>query len=226
MITEQQLAELFEDQAGQAPAPDALLEGTLRKVRSRRHRIAWGASGVAVLGAGAVLAGLSLGGLSSPIAGPATTGTVPAGLEGQPISVDGEAGSCVYEYSPVLVAEKLDFAFDGTVVSVGGPVASKRPGDPDPLDYAGVTFRVNEWFKGGSADVITVDMVALAPGVTSAEGRGSPSVYAPGTRLLVSGTARRGDGDPTRHPVAWYGCGGFTRYYSDRVADSWRAATR
>jgi hypothetical protein len=58
------------------------------------------------------------------------------------------------------------------------------------------------------------------------EGQGSPSAYAPGTRLLVSGMARWGGSGPMAHPVAWLGCGGFTRYCSDPIADPWRAANR
>jgi hypothetical protein len=225
MSTEQQLAELFDEQARQAPAPDALLDGALRKVRTRRRRLAAAVGGTAVLSAAVVLAaGLSLGGgPSAPIAGPSPSGTVPAGRAGQPIAVAGVSTSCVYGYSPELVAEKMDFAFDGTVVSVGAPV-SQRPGDPLPWDYAGVTFRVNEWFKGGSGDTITVDLPRS--GQRLSEDEGSPSEYAPGTRLLVSGMARWGGSNPLAYPVAWFGCGGFTLYYGDSVADSWRAANR
>jgi hypothetical protein len=121
-----------------------------------------------------------------------------------------------------VVAQRLDFAFDGTVVAVGKPV-SQRPGDPEPWNYSGVTFRVNEWFKGGAATTFTVDMVES--GTRSLEGEGSPSAYRVGSRLLVSGMARWGGGDPLAYPVAWFGCGGFTRYYAPEVADRWRAAT-
>lgn len=224
MSTEQQLEDLFDEQAQQAPAPDALLSGALCKVRSRRLRLAGGVGGGAALSAAVVLAaGISLAGPNTAVSGPMPAGTVPSGRGGQPVEVGGVAASCVAEYSPTLVAEKLDFAFDGTVISVGRPV-SQRPGDPQPWDYAGVTFRVNEWFKGGSAQTVTVDLPAQDR--TWAEGHGSPSAYVPGTRLLVSGMARWGGGDPMAYPVAWFGCGGFTRYYSDRIANSWRAANR
>jgi hypothetical protein len=223
MSTDQQLAELFDEQARQAPAPDSLLDGAMRKVRTRRRRIAAAASGTAVLAAAVLLtAGMTLGtGAGPPIAAPSPSGTVPAGKAGSPITVTGISASCVYEYSPELVAEKLDFAFDGTVVSAGAPV-SQRPGDPLPWDYAGVTFRVNEWFKGGSGDTITVDLPRS--GQRLSEGEGSPSEYTPGTRLLVSGMARWGGSSPLAYPVAWFGCGGFTLYFGDWVADSWRAA--
>jgi hypothetical protein len=222
MSTEQQLSELFDEQARQAPAPDALLEGALRKVRTRRRHLAAVVGGTAVLGAAVVLAaGLSHGSPGAPIASPSPSGSVPAGLAGQPITADGVSADCVYEYSPALVAQKLDFAFDGTVVSVGDPV-SQRPGDPQPWDYVGVTFRVSEWFKGGSGTTIAVDLPAS--GQRSEDGEGSPSAYAPGNRLLVSGMARWGGRDLLAYPVAWFGCGGFTRYYSDSVAGSWRAA--
>ncbi len=222
MSTEQQLAELFDEQAERAPAPGSLLDGALRQVRRRRRRVAAGIGGAALL-AGAVLAGgLALGDGGTPVAIPTPQGTVPPGKAGSAVEIAGTSLSCVYEYSPTRIATTLDFAFDGTVVSIGDPV-SQRPGDPEPWDYVGVTFRVNEWFKGGSGPTtITVD--APAPGQRSVEGQGSPSAYAPGTRLLVSGMSRWGGGDSLAYPIAWFGCGGFTRYYRDAVAESWRAS--
>jgi hypothetical protein len=222
MSTEQQLAELFEEQARQAPAPEALLDGALRKVRARRRRITAVVAGTAALGIALLLtAGLNPSSGGAPIAGPTPAGTVPAGLAGRPITGDTDSASCVYGYSPELVAQKADFAFDGTIISIGDPV-SQRPGDPKLWDYAGVTFRVNEWFKGRASTTLTVDLPPS--GYTSIDGEGSPSAYTPGTRLLVSGAARWGGSDPLAYPVAWFGCGGFTRYYSDSVAHSWRAA--
>ncbi len=225
MSTEQQLADLFDDQAGHAPAPDALLDGALRKVRQRRLRVVGGVAGAALVAAGVVLAsGLALSGTSAPVADPTPAGTVPAGKAGSPVAIGGLQADCAYGYSPEVIATTLDFAFDGTVVSIGDPV-SQWPDDPDPWDYVGVTFRVNEWFKGGSGqDTITVD--ALAPGANSIEGTGSPLAYARDTRLLMSGMDRWSGGQPLTYPVAWFGCGGFSRYYSDAVAGSWRAATR
>ncbi|WP_375499366.1 hypothetical protein [uncultured Jatrophihabitans sp.] len=225
MTTEQQLGDLFDDQARQAPAPDFLLDGAMRKVRARRRRIVAAESGAAVLGAAVLLAAaLSIGGPTPTHTGPVAMGTVPAGLAGQPLADPADQqGSCRFEYSPTVVARRLDFALDGTVVAIGSPV-SQRPGDPEPWDYVGVTFQVNEWFKGGDANTFTVDMPES--GKSSLEGDGSPSEYSAGTRLLVSGMARSGGADPLAYPVAWVGCGGFTLYYSQSAAGDWRAANR
>jgi hypothetical protein len=221
MSTEQQLAELFDEQARQAPAPDALLGGAMRKVRIRRRRIAAAVGGIAVLGAALLLtAGMNLGD-GAPLAGPSPLGTVPPGKAGQALGGDSGTASCAYGYSPGLIAKKADFAFDGTVVSIGEPLP-QPPGVPQQSGYAGVTLRVNEWFKGDTGED-TIVLNAPAPGWSSIDGFGSPSEYAPGTRLLVSGVIADA-GAPVAY--AWFGCGGFTRYYGNAVADSWRSATR
>ncbi len=222
MSTDQQLSELFDEQARQAPAPDALLDGAMRKVRSRRRRIAAAAGGTAALAAAVVLAaGIHLGGASAPVAGPSPLGTVPAWKAGSPLGDDARTESCAYGYSPERIATSLDFAFDGTVVSIGDPV-QQRPNVVEKAGYAGVTLRVNEWFKGDTGeDTVTVN--APAPGSRSVEGEGSPPAYAPGTRLLVSGMIAD-EGSPVAY--AWFGCGGFSRYYSESDANAWRAATR
>jgi hypothetical protein len=46
-------------------------------------------------------------------------------------------------------------SFDGTAIAIG-PSISDKPGAR--LTTSGVTFQVNEWFKGGSGDTVTVDM--------------------------------------------------------------------
>lgn len=223
MSTDQQLAELFDEQARQAPAPDALLDGAMRKVRTRRRRIAAAVGGTAMLGAAVVLAGgLSFGsGASAPIAGPAPSGSVPAGKAGSPLGDGAGTASCAYEYSPERIATTLDFAFDGVVVSIGEALP-QLPNVAQKAGYAGVTFRVNEWFKGDNGKN-TITLNAPAPGTNSIDGFGSPSEYAPGMRLLVSGMTAD-EGAPVSY--AWFGCGGFSRYYSDSDAAAWRAATR
>jgi hypothetical protein len=223
MSTDQQLAELFDEQARQAQVPDALLDGAMRRVRTRRRRIAAAVSGTAVLGAAVVLAaGMSLGsGAGTPIAGPSPLGTVPAGKAGAPVGGDAGTASCAFGYSPGLIAVQADFAFDGAVVSIGDPL-QQFPNVAQKAGYAGVTLRVNEWFKGDTGkDTITLN--APAPGYNSIDGYGSPSAYAPGTRLLVSGVVAD-EGAPVAY--AWFGCGGFTRYYSETDANAWRAANR
>lgn len=221
MSTDQQLAELFHEQAREAPAPDALLEGTMHRVHTRRLRIAAAVGGTALLAAAVLLtAGLTLGsGAGTPIAGPSPLGTVPVGKAGTPVGGDSGTASCAYGYSPALIAKKADFAFDGTVVSIGDSLP-QLPNVAQKAGYAGVTLRVNEWFTGDTGkDTITLN--APAPGTNSIDGFGSPSEYAPGTRLLVSGMIAD-EGAPVAY--AWFGCGGFTRYYSESDANAWREA--
>ena len=117
-------------------------------------------------------------------------------------------------YSPGAVAGR-SFAFDGTVTAIG-PARSNRSGAPLPL--AAVTFRVNEWFLGGTGDAVTIDLEAPA----NASSDPLPA-YGVGTRLLVSGEPRWG-GAPLDAAIAW-GCG-FTRYYDPQTAAAWSVAAR
>lgn len=128
----------------------------------------------------------------------------------------GAAASCVETYSATTIGNR-GFAFDGTVVGIA-PGETNKPGNAG-VDTAAVTFRVHEWFTGGTDDTVTVDMVPPANG---AEQDQAPR-YEPGTRLLVSGEPRWG-GEPLDDPIAWT-CGGFTRYYDATVADEWRLNT-
>lgn len=116
-------------------------------------------------------------------------------------------GSCVEQYDPATLTGR-SFAFDGTVRAIGP--------DGGHLDYASVTFTVNEWFRGGPEPEVTV---ALPPPdvPTSA---GGPA-YGTGTRLLVSGEPASG-GAPLDEPLGWL-CG-FTRYYDAATAQQWRTA--
>lgn len=128
---------------------------------------------------------------------------------------DDSSASCVQMYSAASLPERA-FAFDGTVQTIAAGSTNKP--DKGHLDTAAVTFAVNEWFKGGSATTVTVDL--MSPGSHSSEGE--PPAYTEGTRLLVSGEPRWG-GDPMDDPIAWT-CGGWTRYYEQAVADDWRRA--
>ncbi|GAA4810410.1 hypothetical protein GCM10025786_13440 [Nocardioides caeni] len=120
---------------------------------------------------------------------------------------DDSAVSCVEEYSPAAVNGR-GFAFDGTVVEVG-PGTTDRPGK-GRLNYAGVTFAVETWFVGGSGPTVSVDMAAPESG------------WETGTRLLVSGESRYGEG-VMEDGIAWM-CG-FTRYHDEDTAAAWAAAT-
>jgi hypothetical protein len=129
---------------------------------------------------------------------------------------DGGAASCVESYAPEAVTGRA-FAFDGVVVEVGPSVSDR--GDEADLGLPGVTFEVREWFSGGRADTVTVDM--QTPTTGSANPSDPEYAYVIGSRLLVSGEARWG-GSPLEYPIAW-GCG-FSRYYDPETAAAWHAA--
>src|SRR5262249_19752954 len=83
---------------------------------------------------------------------------------------------CVQTYSPQTLVQR-GFAFDGTVVSIGGPTAMGEVVDP----YVPVIFAVHHWYRGGQGDRIAVGM--FPPGVVTSVGNAS---YTVGSRLLVS----------------------------------------
>lgn len=163
------------------------------------------------------------GGADAATAVPASASPAPDATPAQhvpsrtgPLRDGGAAASCVETYSVTTIGNR-DFAFDGTVVSVGPGGTNKA--SKGELDTAAVTFRVNEWFTGGTEDTVTVDMGAPT---ISVEQDQEPA-YEEGTRMLVSGEPRWG-GRPLEDPIAW-SCGGFTRYYESAVADEWRRGT-
>lgn len=124
---------------------------------------------------------------------------------------DGGAASCVEFYSPETLGNR-DFAFHGVVVGIGPSVSD--PGDDGDLNSAGVTFEVREWFVGGDAEEVTVDLQSIGEGAAEDD-----LPFQVGARLLVSGEPRRG-GAPLDSPVAW-DCG-FSRYYDEEIATTWR----
>ncbi len=127
-----------------------------------------------------------------------------------PVGEGSSSTRCIEQYSPTTL-KKRAFAFDGTITSIG-PVATNKY-DDGHLDTASVTFTVNEWFIGGTAPTVVVDLMApTSGGIPEYE----PPAYAVGTRLLVSGEPRWG-GAPLKDAIAW-SCGGFTRYYEPSVA--------
>lgn len=135
-----------------------------------------------------------------------------------PISSQGPLPSnlsadCVEGYDLITLKGRA-FAFDGTVSRI---TAMQPPADGSgALDgYLTVTFAVNEWFRGGNATTVTLDM--LPPSGTSEQ----TMSYGVGIRLLVSGEPRFG-GRPLQAAIAW-ACG-FTRYYDPGTAASWRQA--
>ena len=121
--------------------------------------------------------------------------------------------SCVERYDLTTLKRRV-FAFDGTVLRTA---AMQPPADGSgALDgYLTVTFKVDQWFKGGDQATVTLDMIG--PTINSAQ----QMSYGVGTRLLVSGEPRFG-GRPLQAAIAW-GCG-FTRYYDKDTAALWRQA--
>lgn len=125
--------------------------------------------------------------------------------------------SCVEGYSPNAVADR-EFALNGTVLKIGHGTTD-RPGE-GRLGYAGVTLAVDDWFVGGSGPSMTIDM---APPGRDERLEEVPPSYEIGTRLLVSGASRWGEGFE-RDGLAW-GCG-FTRYFESETASDWHEATK
>lgn len=174
-----------------------------------------------LLGLGLTLTACSSGEAESPAGrqSPDQTAVASAGREhtsdnrGGPLP-DGGAASCVASYSPETLQNR-DFAFDGTVVRMGPSVSDR--GDDGDLNLAGITFEVREWFVGGDADEVTVDLQSVGEDIAEED-----SPFQVGTRLLVSGEPRWG-GVPLDSPIAW-GCG-FSRYYDKQTATAWREST-
>jgi len=205
---EDQLRELFAEDARRAPVDGGLADGVVRQVK-RRRRIQFGAVAlptiVILVAGGLAFAQRDNQSVPTPMTAPSATqrsGALP----------DGATASCVYPPDDEHLAERA-FAFDGTVTAIGSP-RTNRSGNPH-LPLASVTFRVNEWFRGGHGPTSVVDVDAL--------GEDSPPPYEIGTRLLVSGEPRWG-GKPLDNAIAW-GCG-FTRYYDTDAVASWRNAFR
>lgn len=245
-MTDRETSVLLDELAGRVPVGPAPTAQLLRAGRRARHRRTAGATlavaaGMAVLAGGAVTVAELTGGdggVPAPMvvaedprdgapalprpeqdAGSAA-GSAMAQLPENPTAdrtgplADGVAASCAVQYSADAVRNR-DFAFDGVVVGIG-PSVTERSGTLGP-ELAGVTFTVQEWFSGGQGAAVTVDLPAPTGGASSSSVDGP--VYGLGSRLLVSGAARW-DGAPLEDPIAWT-CG-FTRYYDEVTAASWR----
>lgn len=194
-----------------------VIERTRRRTRARRAAITVGL--VAAATATIVVVPSTLDGdggdrstTASPSSTSPTTPTEPTEGTSRGGPLPGSAARCVEQYSPREVMDRA-FAFDGTVAAIG-PGNTDR-GDEGDLGYAGVTFEVHEWFRGGGTPTITID---LEPPDAAGEGR---PAYDVGTRLLVSGEHRWG-GSTDADLLGW-GCG-FTRYHDPVTAEAWRRA--
>jgi hypothetical protein len=187
-----------------------------RKLR-REQRLAWTCLASAAAIATAVWGGVFLDGPQDLTQSPgARTDHVLTSGPTNSIATSHSIASCVETCSATTVAQRA-FAFDGTVTAIGRGTTD-RP-DRGHLNYAGVTFTVNEWFVGGSSRTVTIDLPPLGLGI---EDDSTGWTYSIGTRLLVSGEPRWG-GPALRDAIGW-GCG-FTRAYNASTASAWRTAT-
>ncbi len=198
----------------------AVAEAVARAVAEEPRRGAASASGPTRrrqrwVGAGAVAAAVAASAALVVTAPWDVRGTPPDGVatgSGALREGGGSSGSCAQMYDLENLPDAT-FAFDGTVTAteVGGP-----------LGDAYVTFAVEEWFRGGSGEQATALMTApVRPGDTSFNSsQSSMPTYTVGTRLLVSGSSRRGEPGMV-DPLVW-GCG-FTRYHDAATSAQWRA---
>jgi hypothetical protein len=199
---EDRLRDLFEADARGAPAPDTLATGAVRRVRRRRRTLAGAGAAVAVTVAVAGgLAGARPDGNGAPVAAP--TAAAPTGATQR-----GETASCLYPDDRTLPQQAI--VFDGTIVAIA-------PVGPDRV--SSVTFRVNQWLKGGRGPTVTINM-SRSPSTDILSEYGPPA-FDLGTRLLVSGGHRRGG--RTLDDVYAGGCG-FTQYYDAAEAARWQHA--
>ena len=208
---ERQLRDMFHDRETQAPAARPVSEylGDQPVKSSRRWQFL--AVPAAVVVTAAVVVGVAALSVSSPSRQPAAGPSV-SGIRGEGPVWDSATADCDWPYAVEYVPKK-DFAFDGTVTAIG-PAQSGGPGDDRYL--SAVTFTVNEWFLGGTAPSLTVDMPK-----PQESGSGA---YGTGTRLLVAGGPRWGGPDPTADAFAGGACG-YVVYWDAQTADAWRAAS-
>lgn len=203
--------------------------------QSHRRTVALSVGAVILVAGGGTVAGRQLdSGPASPVRAAQapvprakkspSTGTtlVPAPSAGRgALPLGGVALRCVESYN-LQTLQNRAFAFDGTVVSIGPERYNRVAGPAGDPGYLGVTFKVNGWFRGGSQATVTVDMLSPTKELINDGSISSQKAsYGIGSRLLVSGEPRWG-GLPLQDPVGW-ACG-FTRYYDQQTADSWRHA--
>lgn len=210
---EQRLRAVFQEDAELAPAIGLVGPGVIRRVRRRQRLKYAAATGLSLAFVAAVVSGgtvllapkKTLQSAAAPHAAPQKNGALP----------DPGMTDCRLAESAADVA-KLPASFDGTVSKIG---LASDGADAISARYVGVTFTVNEWFRGGPGQIITVRMAApLAP--TEVVGDPGPS-YGIGTRLLLSGAPD--EELPGPEGISAWGCG-YTRYYDEETAAAWRSA--
>lgn len=219
---EDSLRSMLADDARAAPAADhvvrRVVERTRRRETGRRVGLTVGlvaAATAAVVVVPQVLDGRGGDTTGAPVATGTSSSVVSDGPTGEVFANVGT--SCSLQYSPKEVSRRA-IAFDGTVTAIG-PGNSNR-GDEGDLDYAGVTFQVHEWFRGGGTGTITIDLDQPGSGRGEIGTEHGPA-YGVGSRLLVSGEHRWGLA--TDDDLIGWTCG-FTRYYDPQTAAAWRRA--
>lgn len=146
-----------------------------------------------------------------------------------PLPADGPAASPTISYrglGPLVSCavtpeganlRKQAFAFDGTVLTMEEPAPGHSLGVRQ--NFSLVTFKVNHWYKAGSAAQIQV----LMPGPEDPRPPyGQPEyglAFKVGSRLLVSGQVL--DGVPADLVNREGSACGFSRFYGDAVAREW-----
>jgi hypothetical protein len=202
---EHDLRGLFAEEADRAPTGADLVQGTRRRLRHRRSLGGAWSAGVLVAASVAGVALISSGVLSAdqtPQHGTARSGALPMPAD----------ASCII-YSPENVSTLMDFAFDGSVKAIGPTHPSRSEAYPAVI---ATTIDVNEWYRGGSAKSVIVDIP------TKASIDPMPPPFEVGTRLLVSGMNA-----PDNHVAQNVASGcGYTRYYNKSTAGAWQAAAR
>lgn len=219
---EDQVRQIFAEDAEQAPTSTSLAIDVRRKVRRRqalRVTLAAGSLAAASVAVAVLVNGEQPGPADQrdKIADARDTIASASALQGRGPLPDSGAERCIENYSVAEAIGRRAFAFDGTISRID--VAEAASG---PLAFASVTFEVNEWFSGGSDATVTVQMVPpTTQDLPRTNSEDSPPLYGVGTRLLVSGEPRWG-GAPLEDAIAWT-CG-FTRYYDASTAEQWRAS--
>ena len=170
---------------------------------SRKLRRRWGLAIMSATGVAAAAALLITAPWATQTQMPAHVATGDGQLPGA------ATASCAQEYSLDELGQR-SFGFDGTVSKI------------HTWGKTRVTFRVNQWYRGGSGAEVTVTLpapidTALGQRASSDEQLTSPS-YTVGTRLLVSGSFADGTRDVSDAYV--FGCG-FTRYFDETTARQW-----
>lgn len=217
---EDQVRQIFAEDAEHAPTSTSLASDVRRKVRRRqvfRVTLAAGALAAASVAVAVLVSGEQPGPADQPDQIADARDTIASVIKGRGPLPDSGAERCRENYSVAEAIGRRAFAFDGTISKIDAAEAASGP-----LGFASVTFEVNEWFSGGSDATVTVQMLPpTTQDLPPTNTEDSPPLYGVGTRLLVSGEPRWG-GAPLEDAIAWT-CG-FTRYYDASTAEQWRAS--